>query len=256
MKISVITATYNSAATIADTIESLLGQDYTDWEHVIADGGSTDGTLDIIQSYADRYRGRLSLVSEPDRGIYDAMNKGISRVTGDVVGILNSDDFYTATDVLTTVAGVLSDAATDAVYADIAYVGEDKMQMVRYYSSARFKRWKMRLGFMPAHPSFYCRTGLYKRHGTFDTTYRIAADFENLLRLIYLGKARCRYVPRQFVTMRTGGASTSGYASHRRIFAEHMRAYRANGVYSGWFLDWLRYPFKVAELINTKKSID
>lgn len=254
--ITIITATWNSGATVRDTVESVLRQTYDDWEHLIIDGGSTDDTLAIVESYRERYRGRLRVVSEPDRGIYDAMNKGICKAEGDIVGILNSDDFYTSDDVLERVAHELSAGDIDAVYGDVVYVdAEDVSRQVRYYSSAGFRRWKMRMGFMPAHPSFYARREVYLQYGGFDVSLRIAADFENLLRVIYLGKTRCRYLPMNFVTMRQGGASSSGLASHRAILREHFRAYKQNGVYSGFFLDWLRYPYRIAEhLIFRLKS--
>lgn len=252
MKVSIVTATYNSAATIEDTIKSVLSQSYEDWEHVIVDGGSEDGTVEIVERYREQYGGRLSLSSEPDHGIYDAMNKGVRRAKGDIVGILNSDDFYTSETVLERLAGeFVKDGGVDAVYGDIMYVDEkDTSRVVRYYSSAGFRRWKMRFGFMPAHPSFYCRRDLYERFGGFDPGFKVAADFENLLRIIYVGRVKARYLHINFVTMRLGGASTSGMASHRAILRDHIRAYRKNRVRSGYVLDILRYPYKLAELVS------
>ncbi len=253
MKVSVITATWNSGATLRDTLESVLGQTYPDIEHIIVDGGSTDNTMELVREYEPRYQGRLRYVSEPDEGIYDAMNKGIRMATGEVVGILNSDDFYTAPDTVEILAGELERSGVDAVFGDIHFVDDrDLGKMVRYYSSAGFRRWKMLLGFMPAHPSFYCRREVYERFGLFKTSYKVAADFENLLRLIYVGKISIRYVPKDCVTMRTGGASTSGLASHRRIMADHVRAYRENRVRSNALLDSLRYVYKVAEIAKFK----
>lgn len=253
MKVSVITATWNSVATLRDTLESVLGQTYPHIEHIIVDGGSTDGTLELIREYEPRYNGRLRYVSEPDKGIYDAMNKGIGMAGGDVIGILNSDDFYTSPDTVETLVGELERQHVDAVYGDIHYVdNKDLDKSVRYYSSAGFRRWKMLLGFMPAHPSFYCRKEVYERFGLFKTSYKVAADFENLLRLIYVGRISTKYVPKDCVTMRTGGASTSGLASHRRIMADHVRAYRENRVRSNALLDSLRYVYKVAEIAKFK----
>ena len=154
MKISVITATFNSGKTLRDTIESVLRQTYRDIEYIIVDGASRDDTLDIIREYEPMFGGRMRWISEPDRGIYDAMNKGIGMATGAVVGLLNSDDFYTDECVLERVAAEIMDV--DAVYGDIHYVDDgDLTKCVRYYSSKGFRRWKMRMGFMPAHPSFY-----------------------------------------------------------------------------------------------------
>lgn len=232
-----------------DTMESVLAQTYPDIEHIIVDGGSTDRTMELVREYEPRYDGRLRYVSEPDGGIYDAMNKGIGMATGEVVGILNSDDFYTAPDVIETLAGELERSHADAVFGDIHYVdNKDLGKCVRYYSSARFRRWKMLFGFMPAHPSFYCRKEAYERFGMFKTSYKVAADFENLLRLIYVGKISIEYVPKDCVTMRMGGASTSGLASHRQILADHVRAYRENHVRSNVLLDSLRYIYKVTEI--------
>ena len=255
MKITIVTATYNSSATLRDTIESVLSQTYLDYEHIIVDGKSKDATLDIVREYELRYQGKLRYISEPDKGIYDAMNKGIRMATGDVVGLLNSDDFYTSNDVLAHVAKVLSDPNVDAVYGDIHYVNDDDLtHCVRYYSSRVFSRGLMRLGFMPAHPSFYCRRAIYEKYGTFDTSLRVAADFENLLRLIFVNRIRTKYIPEDFVTMRTGGASSSGMVSHKRILKEHMIAYKQNGVYSNLLLEGLRYLYKIGEIIVSKFS--
>lgn len=253
MKVSVITATYNSGITLRDTLDSVLAQTYPNIEHIIVDGGSTDNTIAIVKELEPRYNGRLRYISEPDKGIYDAMNKGIRMATGEVVGILNSDDFYTAPDTVETLINALRENQVDAVFGDIHYVdGKDLTKPVRYYSSAGFRRWKMLMGFMPAHPSFYCRKEVYKRFGLFSTEYKVAADFENLLRLIYVGKISFKYVSKDCVTMRTGGASTSGLNSHRRILADHVRAYRENHVRSNALLDSLRYLYKLVEIVTYK----
>lgn len=253
MKISIITATYNSGATLRDTIESVLAQDYTDFEHIIKDGGSTDNTLDIVKEYEGRYRGRLKVISARDSGIYDAMNAGITAATGDVVGLLNSDDFYSCDDALATIARAFDDNSIDAVYGDVHYVdNSDLVRCVRYYSSKGFKRWKMHMGVMPAHPSFYCRRVLYERFGYFDTSFRIAADFECLLRFLFVNNISARYIRKDFVTMRTGGASSSGISSHKQIWREHARAYKKNGVYSNALLEGSRYVFKVFDLLRSR----
>lgn len=254
MKISIITATYNSGNTVTDTLKSVLAQSYHEYELLVIDGASKDNTLEIVKSLQPQFEGKLRYVSEPDKGIYDAMNKGIRLATGEVVGILNSDDFYTSQDVLETVADRMKHNDVDAVYGDVHYVdGKDLTKCVRYYSSKPFRRWMMRLGFMPAHPSFYCRREVYEKYGCFDTSYRVAADFENLLRLIFVNHIKTLYVPKDFVTMRTGGASSSGWQSHKKIMKDHLKALRKNGVYSNIFLLGLRYVYKIVEIMIIRK---
>ena len=253
MKISIITATFNSGATLSDTLRSILAQTHTDFELIVADGGSTDNTADIVRQFAPQFGERLRWFSEPDHGLYDAMNKGIARATGDVIGILNSDDFYTDEHVLARVADALSDPNIDACYGDVHYVAPADLQtMTRYYSSRPFRPWMMRLGFMPAHPSFYCRRTCYATHGTFDLSYRVAADFEQLLRLIFVHKIRTVYIPADFVTMRTGGVSTSGLKSHMAILRDHRRALRNHHVASALPLLLLRYAYKVGEVLCSR----
>lgn len=260
-RISVITATYNSGKTVEDTLRSVVSQTYGAIEHIIVDGGSTDGTRDIVRRYAGLYSRRgaeLRWISGPDKGIYDAMNKGIALAEGNVVGLLNSDDFFTSPYVLETVAKEFEtgdDDKIDAVYGDIHYVRSDKLdRCVRYYSSKGFRRSKMRMGFMPAHPSFYCRREIYGEYGMFDISFKIAADFEQLLRLIYIHRIKIRYIPMDFVTMRTGGASSSGFSSHLRIYSEHRRAYRKNGVDSNFILEAIRYLCKIVEVCRANLS--
>lgn len=251
MKISIITTSWNSGKTIQDTIDSVLAQSYKDFEHIIVDGGSTDDTMDIVRKSESRYGGKLKYISEKDGGIYDAMNKGLRMVTGDFVGTLNSDDFYSGPDILQTIADNIG--GEDAIYADVHYIKDNDMHSgVRFYSSRRFRRWKMCMGFMPAHPSFYCRKDLYDRYGMFDLDFKIASDFELLLRFIYLHNIKTRYIRKNFVTMRIGGASTAGLSSHCQILKDHMHAYKKNNVYSNYFLEGIRYVYKIAEICYYK----
>jgi glycosyltransferase involved in cell wall biosynthesis len=197
------------------------------------------------------YDGRLKWISEKDRGLYDAMNKGVKMASGDIIGILNSDDFYTSNNILSQVVENIGEL--DAVYGDIHYVNDgDLTKMVRYYSSSFFKPWMMRLGFMPAHPSFYCRKSIYQKYGLFDTSFKVAADFEQLLRLIFINRISIKYLPIDFVTMRTGGASSSGMTSHKSIIKDHMLAYKKNGVYSNYLLEGMRYLYKILEITKYK----
>lgn len=249
MKISVVTATYNSGRTLRATMESVLSQNYPDWEHIIIDGGSTDDTVTIIREMAPRYGNRLKWVSEPDNGIYDAMNKGFAMADGDVMGILSSDDFFSSPRVLERVAREMQDEDIEAVYGDVHYVNDsDLTKCTRYYSSRYFRRWLMLMGYQPAHPSFYCRRSCYERLGAFDTGFKVAADFELMLRMIYINRIPTRYIPMDFVTMRTGGASTAGLVSHRRILIDHHNIFAKHSLRAGYFLDPLRYPLKAIEV--------
>ena len=254
MKISLITITYNSEKTLADTIQSVLNQTYSDIEYIIVDGASNDKTVSIIKQYEAQFDGRMRWISEKDKGLYDAMNKGIRMAIGDVVGILNSDDFFTSIDVLEKISeAFIQDSQLDAVYGDVHFVNPSNLnKCVRYYSSKIFKRHLMKLGFMPAHPSFYIRKECFDKYGLYKTDYKIAADFEFLLRVIYKGKIKTQYLPIDMVTMRMGGASTSGLESHRQIMKEHLRAFRENGIYTNTFLLSLRYIYKIEEILWSK----
>ena len=253
MKISIITATFNSASTVKDTFKSVLRQDYKNIEYIVVDGLSKDNTVEIIKEYEPKFNGRMRWVSEKDKGLYDAMNKGIAMATGDVVGILNSDDFYTSDDALAVIADTMKDNSIDAVYGDIHFVNDNDLnKCVRYYSSAIFKRSLMRIGLMPAHPSFYCKREVYTKYGPFNTGYKIGADFESLLRYIYVNRINTRYIKKDFVTMRTGGASTDGFGSRWQIMKDHLKAMKANGVYSNFLILSLRYPYKIYEIVKSK----
>ncbi len=250
MKLTLITTTYNSGTTLRDTFSSVLGQSFTDMEYIVVDGASTDDTLAIIKEYATKFEGRMKWVSERDRGLYDAMNKGLEMATGEIVGFLNSDDYFTSDTILEKVALEFEeDPSLDAVYGDVHYVKpEDPSRCVRYYSSKDFTRRRMRRGFMPAHPSFYAKRRCYEQFGCFETDYKICADFELLLRFIYVHQIRIKYIPLDMVTMRMGGISTSGLKSHLCIMKEHLRACRKNKVPTHFLLLLTRYFTKLKEL--------
>lgn len=254
MKLSLITVTYNSDKTLEYTFESVLSQSYSNVEYIIVDGASKDQTVDIIKKYEPRFNGTMKWVSEPDKGLYDAMNKGIRMATGDVVGILNSDDFFTTNDILLQVVNAFeTNKEIDAVYGDVHFVNPDNLERcVRYYSSKVFRRSLMKIGLMPAHPSFYLKKERFEQFGYYKTDYKIAADFEFLLRVIYKGRILTKYMSIDMVAMRTGGASTSGFESRKRIMKEHLRAFRENGIYNNVFFLSLRYPYKIWELIKNK----
>lgn len=246
MKISIITTTFNSAATIKDTLESVNTQTYSNIEHIIVDGASTDKTLEIVRKYGKRV---ATVISEPDKGIYDAMNKGIKAATGDVVGILNSDDFFTSDDLLSVVAKTFQENKIDALYGDIHFVNPDNLnKTVRYYSSKIFKPSLFRLGFMPAHPSFYMKRECYQKHGLYSLDYKIASDYDLLIRYLYKEKLNYKYLEKDFVTMRTGGASTENLNSRITLNKEILRACKKYGINTNMFLLSLKYFYKIFEL--------
>lgn len=254
MKISLITVTYNSGTTLKNTFDSVLKQSHNNLEYIVIDGASTDKTISIIKEYEPLFNNKLKWISEPDEGLYDAMNKGIRMATGNIIGILNSDDFFTSNNVLQEIAKAFKEEKNlDAIYGDIHFVYPDNLQKcVRYYSSKVFKRSLMRLGFMPAHPSFYIRKECFEKYGLYKTDYKIAADFEFLLRVIFKNRISTKYLPIDMVTMRTGGASTSGLKSHIQIMKEHLRAFRENEIYTNVGLLSLRYFYKIGEIFKSK----
>lgn len=246
--ISIITATYNSAETINDTIKSVLCQTNKDFEYIIVDGGSTDETIDIVKSYESEFSGRLKWVSEKDKGIYDAMNKGIKMASGDIIGILNSDDYYTSDDILQTIADAFKCKNVDAIYGDIHFIKDgvpDKC--VRYYSSRLFSPFWLRFGFMPAHPSFYCKREVFEKSGLYRLDYKIGSDYEMMVRLFRKHKISSRYVPKDFVTMRTGGASNSNLQSRLTLIKEDVKACRDNGIYTNELFICLKFLYKIFE---------
>lgn len=251
IRISIVTPTFNSAATLRDTLDSVLAQSFRNYEYLVVDGGSKDSTVELLREYEPRFDGRMRWISERDRGLYDALNKGYSMSNGDVVGLLNSDDFFTSDDILQTIADAFDGhPEKDAVYADIHFVKPDNLSTpVRYYSSAKFTPEKMRMGYMPAHPSFYARRACFEKYGMFDLDFKVAADFENLLRLIYVNRINACYIPKDFVTMRTGGMSTSGLKSYRQIIRDHFRAFEKNGLKVNYLSYFSRYPRKLLEFI-------
>ena len=246
--ISIITATFNSAKTLKDTIQSVLRQTNKDFEYLIIDGGSTDETIDIVKSYESEFSGRLKWVSEKDQGIYDAMNKGIKMASGDVVGILNSDDYFTSDDILQTVDNAFKSHEIDAIYGDIHFIRDGNPQKcVRYYSSRMFRPFWLRFGFMPAHPSFYCKREVFDKAGLYSLDYKIGADYEMMVRLFKRHKIKSLYVNKDFVTMRTGGASNNNVRSRLTLIEEDVKACRVNGIYTNRFFIMLKFLYKIFE---------
>lgn len=254
MKMSLITITFNSASTLHDTMQSVLSQTYLDIEYIVVDGASQDNTVDIIKEYEPRFEGRMRWISEKDNGLYDAMNKGIRMATGEVVGIINSDDFYYRTDVIEQVAKAFQDKAVQAVYGDIRFVNPDNLdKTVRYYSSKNFSPKRFRYGFMPAHPTFFTYRKYFEEFGYYKTDYKIAADYELLIRFLYTHHLNSKYLPLDFMKMRTGGASTASIKSNLLLNKEIVRACRENGIWTCMPLLFLKYFIKVFELIFTRE---
>ena len=283
MKISVITACYNSVATIRTAMESVWAQRGADVEYIVVDGGSTDGTVDILKEYSTRStrstRPNLSFkwLSEPDHGMYDAINKGIKMATGEIIGILNADDVLASDDTLAHIAyafeqrespvptplatacaarfarGIRSPFPVpqriDALYADIRFVRTgDSLETlrdaktVRYCSAAKWKPWMFRFAAMVPHPSFYVRRACFERLGGYSLDYRICADFELELRYLYLAQLKAAYLPECVVVMRMGGMSTAGWRANVEINREDLRAH---GIWSCLSLIYLKYLFKI-----------
>ena len=232
MKISIITVCFNSAATIKDTLRSIAAQTHPDIEHIVIDGGSTDGTMEIV----NRNRERLAhVVSEPDRGIYDAMNKGLALASGDVVGFLNADDFYATPNALQLVAAPFMDSRVEAVYADLVYVDAvDTDKVVRYWKSRDFRPGLFLNGWMPAHPTFFVRREIYERLGGFDPQFRLQADFELTMRFLEIHRICSVYLPTILVKMRMGGASNNSILNIVKGNIEAYRACKKNGLPVTW----------------------
>ena len=245
-RISIITATYDSASTIVDCVESILSQTHPA-EHIIIDGGSRDNTLEIIRQISPSAR----ILSEPDDGIYDAMNKGIRLATGDIVGILNSDDFYAGPGVLEKVAALFQESGADVLFADLVYVRPDNPErVVRYYSGAGFTPDKFAWGWMPPHPTFFVRRELYERYGLFSTDYKIAADFELTARLLARHKVTYAYLPEVIVRMRTGGISTRNLRSNWILNSEILHACAVNGISTNFLKVYSKYFCKILQLFK------
>lgn len=254
MKISLITVTFNSAKTLVDTIESVLRQDYDDYEYLVIDGGSKDGTVDIIKQYEPRFDGKMQWISERDKGMYDGINKGIRMATGDVVGIINSDDFYHRQDIFQIISNSFTqNPDVQAIYGDVRFVNPENLyKTVRYYSSAKFKPSKFRWGWMPAHPTFFTYKENFEKYGYYQYNYHIAADYELLTRFLYTHKLPSKYIPVDFMKMRTGGRSTNGWRANVLLNKEIVRACKENGIWTCMPMLFLKYFVKVFELVKTK----
>jgi glycosyltransferase involved in cell wall biosynthesis len=252
VKFSIITVCYNSAQYIRSAIESVLIQECSDIEYIVIDGGSTDNTISIVEEYAGRI---AHIVSEPDKGIYDAMNKGLALASGDVIGILNSDDFYPNKYVISDVMRFFFiNSSTDMVLGNVDFVERTNLsKVVRFYSSFYFLPWKLRFGFMPAHPAAFIKKAAYEKVGHYKLDYQIAADYEMFVRMFLVHNMNYVKLNKTLVRMRIGGVSTSGFKSYWIITQEILLAFKCNRVYSNLFFVLLRLPIKFIKRLITSK---
>jgi len=240
VKITVVTVSFNSAATIADTLGSVAEQTYPNIEHLVLDGASVDGTLDIVRAHGSPH---TRLISEPDKGMYDAMNKGIALATGEVIGFLNSDDYFKEPYALERIAREFESPDVEACFGDLVYVNPNTANVVRYWKSRPFKKGDFAKGWCPAHPTFYVRRSVFQRLGCFDLTYRLGSDVELMMRFMERGGIFSSYIPNVLVCMRTGGVSNKSWKS---IVIQNQEIYKAlhhNGVTFSPLLFW---TFKLA----------
>jgi glycosyltransferase involved in cell wall biosynthesis len=248
MKVSIITVVYNNQSTIDYAIQSVLSQDYHNIEYIIVDGNSTDGTVKKIQNHKESVN---QFISEPDKGIYDAMNKGVKLATGDIIGILNSDDFYANENIISEVVNEFQNKKVDLVFGDIVFVKPENLDKItRYYSSANFYPKKFAWGWMPAHPSCFLKREVYEKYGNFKIDYKIAADYEILTRFMAKYGISYSYIPKVFVKMRTGGVSSANLKSNWILNQEIVRACRENGIETNMAKVLLKYFTKIFQLIR------
>lgn len=245
--ISIITATYNSAATVADSLASVAAQKYSAVEHIIIDGNSSDDTLAVV----GRYKHVSKIVSEKDDGIYDAMNKGIRVASGEIIGILNSDDFYEHSFVLDKIAAAFSDPGIDVVYGDLQYVNaSDVRKIVRTWRAGSFQPDSFLFGWMPPHPSFFVRKRVYDRVGLFNTSLKSSADYELILRILLKNKLKAAYLPEVLVKMRTGGVSNASFSNRIRANKEDRMAWKINGLKPYFFTLYLKPLRKLWQFVR------
>jgi glycosyltransferase involved in cell wall biosynthesis len=248
VKISIITVSYNAAATIEDTIQSVLNQSYKNIEYVIIDGGSSDGTQAIIEKYSDRIS---YYVSEPDGGIYFGMNKGVIACTGDFIGILNADDVYASKTVISDVVELLQTAKTNTLYGDLEYVTEKNLNVVlRKWTSGIFERKKFLRGWMPPHPTFFVQKELYLKYGSFNTSFKISADYELMLRFLFNNGLSAVYLPQTLIKMRVGGVSNSSLKNRLQANREDRRAWKINNLTPKWYTLFAKPASKVMQFLK------
>jgi len=237
MKVSLITVSYNSASTIADTLKSVQFQTYQDIEYIVVDGNSSDGTIEIVKQFLDASQGLVTkFLCERDKGIYDAMNKGLAMATGEIIGVLNSDDFYCSNDVIEEVVRAFQQNNTDCLYGDLNYVDPiDTSKIVRKWRSGSFRKQNFLKGWMPPHPTFFVRKSCYDKFGKFDTKFKSAADYELMLRFLFKESCSAVHLPKVMIHMRAGGVSNVSLKNRIRANREDRLAWKINGLKPKWF---------------------
>lgn len=247
MKVTIITAVFNREKTIGRAIKSVLSQDYHNIEYVVIDGFSQDGTLGVINEFGESIS---TLISEPDKGIYDALNKGLSYATGDIIGFLHSDDFLSNEMVISDmVKAFVENEKIDLVFGDLSFFAENDLgKVIRNYKSNFFRPWMMRFALQPAHPTVYAKSSVYKNVGNFNTSYKISADFDWLLRSLIIAKLPYYYNNKMMVKMQKGGASTGGFKSMFKHNKEDLQILKSHGILSGWPFVIAKYFYKVFQL--------
>ena len=252
MKVSIVTVVYNGAATLATAIDSVAQQDYPDIEYIIVDGASQDDSVKVAQQYPETVS---KLISEPDQGIYDAMNKGIGMATGDIVGILNADDLYADSSVISAVVQGIQESGADTLIGDLVFVPAENLEkVVRFYSAKSFSLDRFEKGDMPPHPTFFVKRELYKRLGNFNTDFRITSDFDLMLRFLYIAKVSFVYLPKVMVKMRMGGLTNSGLSSKIKLNREIHKSLNANGIPTSIFKIYSKYFTKIFQLFHRPNS--
>ena len=248
MKVSIITVVYNREDVIRDTIESVLSQTYKNIEYIIIDGASTDSTMDVVNEYKDKIS---KIISEPDKGLYDAINKGIKEATGDVIGLIHSDDFYLDNLVIQRVVDTFKKENKHMLFADLLYIkGDNKDKVLRYYSAKNFTVKKLKYGFMPPHPTLFVKKEVYEKYGLYKIDYKIAADYEMFVRLLLVNKLSFSYIHLPIVKMRVGGVSSGGIRRKIECNIEVLRAIRSNGLKANHLVLLKKYPIKIIEIIK------
>ena len=250
MKISIITATYNSEKTLKDTLDSVLKQTYKDYEHIIVDGMSKDNTMQIVKEYEEKYDGKLKYISEKDTGLYDAMNKGIKMATGDIIGILNSDDMYANEKVLEDIANKFKESNCDGTYANLKFMDEETMSKPqRIWKSPKGK---IKNGWHPAHPTLYLKKEVYDKIGLFNLKYRIAADYDFMLRVMLDKNIKLEYIDKYLVYMRVGGTSTDGLKGYRKNLKEANLVLKDNNIKHPYIVNMKRIIKTINQMIKSK----